>query len=244
MQGIYKIVNKLNGKYYVGSTNDFDRRWLAEHLPALRKGEHGLAHLQNAWNKYGEGSFEFQIAEVVEGDRKALICCEQEYLDEGFSKGGIYNKAPRAGGGDSLGEASRMWGRRHSLETKRKIGKANGGENGWWFGKKHTKETKAKMSIAQKGENNPQWGGVPSEETRRKQSKAHKGNEANAKSYSAFYNDVTEEFIPAGRNLWKMCEEKVLPYQNMRNLKIGKNRSAKDGWRLATLKEIGLLGSL
>jgi len=27
ISGIYKIVNKVNGKYYVGSSNDIERRW-------------------------------------------------------------------------------------------------------------------------------------------------------------------------------------------------------------------------
>lgn len=242
MQGIYKIANKVNGKYYIGSTNDFDRRWLKEHLPVLRGGVHSLAHLQNAWNKYGEDNFEFLITEEVKGDRKTLMCREQDYLDEGFSKGVLYNQATRAGGGDSSGEASRMWGRHHSIETKQKIGKSNGGESGWWFGKKHTEETKAKMSVAQSGKNNPQWGKSPSKETRCKQSEAHKGNDANAKPYPAFYNDITKEFIPAGRNLYKMCKEKALAYQNIRNLKFGKLRSAKDGWRLAIPEEIDKLG--
>ena len=30
MVGIYKITNKLNGKVYIGQSNDIERRW-AEH---------------------------------------------------------------------------------------------------------------------------------------------------------------------------------------------------------------------
>ena len=35
--GIYKITNTVNGKFYIGSTNNFDRRWNHNHLRLLRK---------------------------------------------------------------------------------------------------------------------------------------------------------------------------------------------------------------
>lgn len=78
--GIYKIINKIDGKYYVGSTKDFDKRWRKKHRKQLRGNYHYNQKLQNAWNKYGENSFEFQILEEVV-DVKELYPVEQRYLD-------------------------------------------------------------------------------------------------------------------------------------------------------------------
>ena len=60
ISGIYKIVNKVNGKYYVGGSKNIHKRWL-EHKGLLRRNIHDNGHLQNAWNKYGEATFDFIV---------------------------------------------------------------------------------------------------------------------------------------------------------------------------------------
>lgn len=61
--GVYKITNIVNGKIYVGSSNDVKSRWW-QHEHALESGTHGNTHLQNAWNKYGgRKNFNFEIIE-------------------------------------------------------------------------------------------------------------------------------------------------------------------------------------
>ena len=62
MIGIYKIENKVNGKVYVGQSIDIERRWYS-HKTQLNGNRHGNVHLQNAWNKNGNNSFEFVIVE-------------------------------------------------------------------------------------------------------------------------------------------------------------------------------------
>ena len=52
MHGVYQIKNLINGKLYIGSSIDVDKR-LKSHFSALDKGCHNNAYLQNAWNKYG-----------------------------------------------------------------------------------------------------------------------------------------------------------------------------------------------
>lgn len=81
ISGIYKIINKDNGKYYVGSSENIlgkRGRW-EEHIRLLKNNKHHNSHLQNAWNKYGQGMFYFIIIKEVEKDR--LFIEEQTYLD-------------------------------------------------------------------------------------------------------------------------------------------------------------------
>ncbi len=78
MSGIYKIINKVNGKYYIGSAVHFNKRWNT-HKSRLRRNVHANIHLQNAWNKYGENNFEFIIIEITPKIKLAEV--EQIYLD-------------------------------------------------------------------------------------------------------------------------------------------------------------------
>ncbi len=79
MQGIYKITNKVNGYYYLGSSVNTEERKRV-HWWALRNSRHENLKLQRAWNKYGEESFEFSVVEVFVGDYKGLLLLEDEHL--------------------------------------------------------------------------------------------------------------------------------------------------------------------
>ena len=226
-QGVYRIRNKVNDKRYTGSTNDFEGGWIIRRQ-ALRKGEHHNPYLQNAWNKYGEENFAFEIEEEVKGDQKIRLDVEQVYLDEGFKLGNLYNIARKAGGGNLGGEVNQ------------KISKANSGENHPNYGKHCSEETRAKMSKAKLGENNsmygkfgknnPMYGKHRTEKTKVKLRKASKGNESAAKLYPAFYNIKTKEYIPAGINLARMCKEYGLQYLTMHFLQHKRTKQSRDGW--------------
>ena len=59
--GIYKITNLLNGKVYVGqSQNVFERKF--QHFTALRKGNHENREMQKDWNKNNRG-FRWDVIE-------------------------------------------------------------------------------------------------------------------------------------------------------------------------------------
>lgn len=95
--GIYRIVNKINGKGYVGSAINFIKRWW-KHKFDLRKNRHHSIKLQNAWNKYGEENFDFIVIELVK-DKNKLIEREQYWInfyDASHPKKG-YNVSPTAG---------------------------------------------------------------------------------------------------------------------------------------------------
>lgn len=133
MIGIYKIVNCVNGKFYVGSSVNFNNRKRL-HLFYLRNGNHQNVHLQRSWNKYGEVSFTFEL--VVElDDTKKLLLEEQKWLDKYYSTDVLYNICPIAG--SSLG-------RKCSEETKQKIAKKA-------FGRIVSAETRKKLSQSSRG---------------------------------------------------------------------------------------------
>lgn len=93
--GIYAIRNLVNGKVYVGSAVQLQRR-RHRHFWDLARGVHPNRHLQSAWDKHGESGFSFDILELASKDD--LISREQHYIDKFKSceKQYGYNLAPKA----------------------------------------------------------------------------------------------------------------------------------------------------
>lgn len=91
--GVYVITNSINGKRYVGSTNDFNERW-GNHVCLLTYSKHVNKHLERAWHKYGASNFTFTIIEYTIGTRDERTAREQHYLDTWHPE---YNQSPRAG---------------------------------------------------------------------------------------------------------------------------------------------------
>ena len=78
VSGIYCIENVVNHKTYIGSSKNIYQR-LLKHFALLRHNRHQNPHLQNAWNKYGEGNFRWFILEYC-GNNK-LTEREQYCID-------------------------------------------------------------------------------------------------------------------------------------------------------------------
>lgn len=77
---IYKIINLINGKFYIGSTADKRKRW-DHHKHKLNKGLHANQHLQKAWKLYGQDAFAFvTIAQAI--DKNNLEILEQQIINE------------------------------------------------------------------------------------------------------------------------------------------------------------------
>lgn len=168
ISGIYKIINNVNGKIYIGSSEDIERRWY-HHKNCLNKGTHINKHLQAAWNKYGENSFSFEIVEKCNPEDNLEI--EQKYLDMYWDEKILYNIARYA-------EAP-MKGRTHTEATKAflsqiRTGK-NVGEKNPMYGSHLSTEQKKNLSDRFSGVNNPMYGKHLSEETKEKISKANSG---------------------------------------------------------------------
>lgn len=71
--GVYRILNKRNGKAYIGGTGrTIETRWL-EHRQHLTDGVHHNKALQEDWDHFGAGSFRFQVLETVNDPNLLLI---------------------------------------------------------------------------------------------------------------------------------------------------------------------------
>jgi group I intron endonuclease len=110
ISGIYQIKNLVNGKVYVGSSENVGQRWKM-HRILLCQQKHHSRHLQGAWNKYGEDNFEFKILEECSVEK--LISFEQIWMDSLFSSDNRfgYNVNPMA---------ASCLGMKHSEESKEK----------------------------------------------------------------------------------------------------------------------------
>lgn len=156
--GIYKILNTINNKFYIGSSHYIVMRF-SQHKYDLLNNKHPNLHLQRAFNKYGFSAFEFHILEHCEKEK--LIEREQFYIDNLKPN---YNLAPKAG--SNLGfkhtEKTKEKMRKPKSEThKKNLSTAK-------LGKRLSEEQKLKIGLGNKGK-------IISKETRKKQSKALKG---------------------------------------------------------------------
>jgi len=101
--GIYKILNKENGMFYLGRSKNIKKRW-SRHKYELSNNRHHSKHLQRAWNKYGENNFVLEIIETTL--EKDLIKKEKYYLKKlkPWKNNIGYNLSKLSGGGDLLSD--------------------------------------------------------------------------------------------------------------------------------------------
>lgn len=173
---IYHIVNLVNGNFYVGSTNN-QRERFRTHRNKLRGSKHHCAHLQAAWNKYGEALFLFRVVEEV-ADETMLQAAEDVWLAKHVGESNCYNHGRRSGApwrgvpkelhpnfGKKLSNDQKALirtarlaqpdprlGKQHSEETKRRISELKlANPSKYWQGKERSAETKTKIGDAQRG---------------------------------------------------------------------------------------------
>lgn len=144
--GIYKITNKHNGKFYIGSSKQIERRWW-EHQNDLNKNKHVNHKLQTAWNHYGSNEFEFTIIEDVEDSQ--LLIREQFYLDVFKPHLVGYNISDKVSGGDNFTNNP------NKDEILKRITVAN--NTGHMHGKTHKPESIEKQKKASVGRYTLEW---------------------------------------------------------------------------------------
>lgn len=176
-QVIYKIINLINGKFYVGSTTNQKVRF-RQHRKLLRGNRHHCKHLQAAWNLYGEDKFDFVRVEVIP-EGCSLQDAEDAWLKAHVGKEHCYNSgvtatAPWRG---VYGAAHPSFGipvsdaQRAKISTALKAFYAADYFNHPRVGKKHTPEALAKIAANRTppaGEAHYRYGKTVSDEMRAK----------------------------------------------------------------------------
>lgn len=227
--GIYKIINNVNGKYYIGSSRNIEGskgRW-GTHKYMLKYNKHFNQHLQNAWNLYGPDSFQFLLVEELKNATDTeLKTLEQRYLD-------IAKSFPE----NSYNLTFDAFNKTLSEETKQKISKSNMGRvmseeakkriSIAHKGKKHTPEQIAKFVKAKTGSS---WG-HHTEETKRKMSLVHSG--INGERYDhtkrQWFNTETKEKFFGTQ--YEFCNTYNLKRTSV-NLVVKGHRNSLFGWKI------------
>lgn len=247
--GIYAIINLDTGKRYIGSAaRSFRDRWL-KHKSELRRNKHHSPYFQKAWNKYTEFRFEFKILEFVSPE----YCLQREqwwmdlfgsYLEENG-----YNICLNAG--------SPTLGRKHSEETKEKIGRAHRGKfvseetreksrlshlgykhseeakkkvGDFWRGRKKSEETKAKMKAHKRSKEHIEK--ISQANTGKKRSDEQKLGMAKSKKPEGYYLLSPQGELFHFYNMSDFCKEHNLTISKVSQVINGKEKSHKK-WRRA-----------
>jgi group I intron endonuclease len=165
---IYIYENLLNGKIYIGQTNNIKRR------DRLHISGNISMPIDRAIKKYGRDNFSLNI---ISSSNDQIIANDDEiyWIARAKELLGIKNVYNVSNGGSAV-----MSGRKHSEETILKISESKKGTSPWNKGLKMSEDFCLKNSEAHKGlqsgKNGSMFGRKHSEETRKKISEAQVNN--------------------------------------------------------------------
>ena len=131
---VYKITNKVNGKIYIGITNQGSGVRYYKHWSDARKGDPCPIH--KAMAKYGKENFTLEIIDFAD-TYDELKEKEKFYIKK-------FNSMDRSVGYNLTEGGDGTFGRLHSEETKEKIRQKA-------LGRKASEEAKKRMSETRKG---------------------------------------------------------------------------------------------
>lgn len=225
---VYKIINTVNNKFYVGSTKNFVRR-KGQHLSELRRGVHHSIVLQRAWDKYGESNFIFVIHsthisrdEMLEEEQKYILSAEYN------SCSSVYKVADT---GIPIvqfslnGEYIKEW--ESALEASTSLNLNAGDITQCCKGKKYRV---GQFYFGYKENPAPRKSQITPEEIRRRNI-----DNLSRKQYVVTYPNGTETVI---RGLKKFCKSEGLYYPSAHQVVLGtRNRKSHKGYKFRKYEE-------
>lgn len=227
--GIYAIINLVDGKHYVGSALNLEKRW-ARHQHDLKWNKHHNSKLQRAWIKHGPESFRFDILERV--NPVDIIVREQYWLDETLPFYNILRVAKSALGYKHTDEArlknslkSKLWHSSLSDEERAKRYKSHAIKI---TGKKVSEATRLKMSVSHKGKQ-PHENSIKNLFEARTKDPDYYFKAADARAKTLYVVTNPEGVEMEVRNMSKFCRENALNQAHMTAVAKGKRLRHK-GW--------------
>jgi group I intron endonuclease len=167
---VYKITNKVNGKVYIGKTNNIDRRYHAHMtIPfSNSKAANSLVKFYRSVRKYGVSNF--SEPEILGTYEDEMIAYQQElqfianFANFDSWKHGLNSTEGGTGGGH--GESNPFYGKTHTTETKQIMSQKKKEylttHPNNFFGKHHSDESLKLMSESHIGMHagikNPMYG--------------------------------------------------------------------------------------
>lgn len=186
---IYKILCVSTNKFYIGSTNSYNKRF-REHKRNLIRKIHSNSKLQNAWNKYKQENFKFIILEQLDCTKEEKLKKEQEYIDNLCP---YYNIAKTA--------TCPMQGRKHKFKAKQIMSKTHK-DNKYRLGQKASEYTKDLQRLQRYGTKRNQQTKQKMSETAKRINSASRFDRK--KSYRAIkdqYGNIYESLTDAANKL-------------------------------------------
>lgn len=218
--GIYIIKNRINDRFYIGSSIDIKHRW-QEHISSANSFSKYPIH--NAIRKYSKNNFSFKILEIC--NKNDLLKKEQKWLDKKSNNILCYNIAKNA--------KAPMLGRKHTDKTKQKISlkkKYISEETRKLLGKSWRGKKQPRSMVEKRNKSNT--GKKRSIESKNKIRKAAFKRYSNSGFlYPELINVKTGKIISSGINFRKMCRENNLKPGSMWKVVKDSKKSCL-GWRI------------
>lgn len=187
--GIYKIINIVNYKVYIGSAVDIKKRW-RDHKWYLKENKHHNSHLQSSYNKYGLKNFKFIVE--LECNIHNLLVEERKIIKK-------YNAFNNQFGYNVNDPEHIFLGRKHTEKTKKKLSEQKIGVKNPMYGKTGSKHHNFQKKF--------------SEESRRKMSLSHKGIPNGRNGSKSPVSKLTEEDVINIRNTYT---KKIMNQEELR----------------------------
>lgn len=236
VSGIYRILNLVTNKSYVGSAKDFDKRW-ERHFKDLEAGNHSSIKLQRSYDKHGKDAFKCEILEEHPFEN-SLMALEDYYITKMNSKQNGYNIAD-ASFGDTLSHhpnkkeifakiGSKLRENNSKLseeQRKEKFGSVSTRKGTTWpefYGEEKSKEMSNRISESNLNRNmvaerNPFFGKTHSPEVRKRISESQKGKKKPKVKVSCLgiiYNSMTDAIRGTGLSrkvIERYCSSEFYP---------------------------------